>query len=190
VMYYLHLVVVVFSCFIQETFSMSESFWADPNVEPKRNFRFLMYLNGIPQWVIKKTGKPTFKLGEAKHEYLNHTFYYPGRLEWDKITVELVDPVAPDASSRLMEILFDSGYNFPQNANQTTTVSKARAVNALGNVQIDQIGAEGQTVEAWVLKNAWITSAKFGDLDYKSDDLTGLSLEIRFDWAEQSTNGG
>lgn len=165
-------------------------FWADPVTEPKRNFRFLLLIGGIPQWIIKKTGKPNATIAEAKHKYINHTFWYPGGVEWEPITVELVDPVAPDASATLQNILRSSGYMFPTDPNQTTTISKQKAVAALGQVTIQQIGAEeGEVVEEWTLVNAWIKSVKYGELSYDSEDLTTLTMELRYDFATMTQSG-
>ena len=62
-------------------------------------------------WWAKKITKPNFTVAESKHVYLGHTFYYPGNVTWNEITVEMVDPVSPDASINLSRILFDSGKN-------------------------------------------------------------------------------
>lgn len=162
---------------------MALTFWADPNSDPKRNFKFILLMGGIPQWLIKKTSKPNMTIGETAHKYINHSFYFPGSATWDPITVELVDPIFPDASKTLQEIIRKSGYNFPTDPNQVTTISKAAAVAALGRVAIQQINAEGGTVEEWELVNAWIKSVKYGELSYDSDDLTTISLELRYDYA-------
>lgn len=169
---------------------MSTTFWADPNSDPKRNFKYLMYIGGIPSWLIKKTNKPTTNVGEAEHAYINTTFYFPGRVKFEPITVELVDPIAPDASKTLQGILKASGYNFPLTPNDVTTISKSRAVAALGQVKIEQIDSDGNPVEEWTLLNAWIKSIKYGELDYANDELTTLTLEIRYDYAEINVGVG
>jgi hypothetical protein len=43
--------------------------------------------------------------------------------------------------------------------------------------------AEGEQVELWTLKNFFLKSAKFGTLDYSSDELKQADLTIRYDWA-------
>jgi len=39
-------------------------------------------------------------------------------------------------------------------------------------------------LETWALWNAWVKSAKYGDLDYSNDELRTVELTIRYDWAE------
>jgi hypothetical protein len=169
---------------------MPTGFWTDVNTEPKRNFRFLLLIGGIPQWIVKKTGKPNFTIKDTVHKYLNHSFHYPGGVEWEKITVELVDPVAPDASRTIQDIISASGYHFPENPDDISTISKRSACSALGQVTIQQVGAvEGEIVEEWVLWNAWISSVKYGELDYNSEELTTLSIELTYDFAEMTKSG-
>lgn len=163
---------------------MAEIFWANATSDPKRNFKFLLLINSIPSWIIKKTSKPSFTVKEAVHKYIATTFYYPGSVEWEKMTCTLVDPIYPDASKTLQGILVASGYKFPTNPNMVTSISKAAAVAALGQVTIKQIDADGNDVEEWVLRNAWISSVKYGELEYGNDDLTEITLELRYDFAQ------
>ena len=174
------------------------AFWSvtDGVPAPKRNYRWLLYLGGIPQWICKKVTKPSFSLSEAEHTYLNHKFYYPGRVEWSTIDVTLVDPVSPDASATMYTIFRNSGYTPPTDQFDTMTVSKGKATAALGQVRIQQLGVEfagptgspgGQRtapVEEWVLYNSWVKEVKFGELDYTSDDLTEITLTLRYDYAK------
>ena len=157
-------------------------FWSDPQAEPKRAYRWLMFINNLPQWIIKRVKKPTFSISESTHTYINHNFYYPGKVEYEPITVTLVDPVTPDASSRMMQFLRETGYSFPDQAADTSTISKAAAVTSLGNVEIQQLGSNSEVIESITLENAWVKSVNFGDLDYESDDLVNIDLEMRYDF--------
>jgi hypothetical protein len=164
-------------------------FWTDISTEPKRQYRWLMYIGSIPTWVIKKTNKPSYTLEQTEHQYINHTFKYPARLKWEDITVSIVDPVTPDASKTLENIMNASGYHFPTNPNDTSTISKSGAVRALGNVAIVQIGAEGEEIERWELTNAWVKSTKFGDLDYSSDEMVEIEMVLVYDFAKITKSG-
>ena len=173
------------------------NFWTTPGEDPKRAYRFLVTFPNMPNgatWYAKKCSKPSLTINEAIHKYINHTFYYPGRVEWDKVTVTLVDPVSPDAANNLAALLEAAGYVIPGDYADTTTMSKGSATKMLGEIKIRQLGSRspgsGQiqtALETWTLKNAWITSVKFGELDYESDDLTNIYLEIRYDYAELET---
>ena len=176
------------------------AFWSDASLgtpEPKRSYRWLLYLGDVPQWVVKKVTKPSFSITETSHTYINHNFYYPGKVEWSEVNVTLVDPASPDAVQTMYNALKASGYSPPENQFDTQTISKQRAVNALGQVRIVQLGdqfadesdngamsAGQEFVEEWILYNAWIKDAKFGDLDYTSDELVEIELTLRYDYAK------
>mgnify|MGYP001163741295 CR=1 FL=1 len=175
-----------------------QKFWSDAAIEPKRKYRFLLSFNGIPQWIIKTTGKPNFTVTESEHAFINYKFYYPGRLEWAEITVSLVDPVDPDASHTMLQLIENSGYVAPHNflndpqsrgkASNVVTFSKKRAVDAVGGrMYIHMIDEDGSPVETWTLYNPWIKGVNFGDLDYTSDDLVNVEVTMRYDWADLET---
>jgi hypothetical protein len=167
---------------------MGNKFWSDPTVQPKRSFKFLLYMGegdrNVPSWVAKKVTKPSFQISETPHKFLNHTFYFPGRLEWQTIDVTLADPVSPDASQITMDILAASGYNVPETPEQSQVmINRADAIFALGNVRIEQIDSDGLVIEAWDLKNAWVKEVKYGELSYESDDMVNIDMVIRYDYA-------
>ena len=171
----------------------SDKFWANSTLEPKRQYRFILNLGGIEQWVVKKVARPAFSISNAEHNYLNHRFYYPGRIEWTPVSFTIIDPVDPDTTGILMKMLMASGYRFPTDKNGTRTISKAEAVAACGNqVHISMLGANAngdatsntsREIEKWTLHNPWVESATMGDLDYTSDDLVELEVTLRYDWA-------
>ena len=123
---------------------------------------------------------------------VNYKFYYPGRVEWAEITLTLADPVNPDASATMMELLKQSGYAFPNDnfSGKVLTMSKQKAVTAVGGkIYIQQIDAEGNNIEEWALFNPWIKAVNFDELDYESDDIINLEVTLRYDWAELTTSG-
>ena len=166
---------------------MAEKFWTDSTAEPKRAYRWTVLLgtdrNNLAHFVAKKVTKPSFTVTETAHSYLNHKFYYPGRLEWNTVTLTLADAIFPNSAEVVRNMLEDSGYQLPDRGNYGT-IGKAKSVGALGVVQITQHDSEGKAGEHWKLHNAWIKDAKFGDLDYESDDMLEVELEIRYDYAE------
>ena len=94
------------------------AFWAAPTTEPKRKYRWILNFGGtigaIEQYLLKKVDKPSFDISETEHKYINHTFWYPGRVTWNEIEMTLVDPVTPDASMGLLALLRGSGYVYPR----------------------------------------------------------------------------
>ena len=170
----------------------SENFGEDSSLkDPKRNFRFTVEFQGIQAaqggaklWYAKTATKPSFAINAAEHKYLNHTFYYPGNVTWNDITVTMVDPVDPDMSATLSAIVEGSGYKPPASSEDRSSISKAKSAASLGTVIITQLDSDGNPLETWTLWNSFLTEVKYGDsLEYGNDDLTELSVTIKYDWA-------
>jgi len=146
-----------------------------------------LVLNEIPTYVIKTAAKPQFTVSSITHQFVAHTFYYPGRITWNELEITLVDPVFPDASAIIAKTLQASGYALPgEPQNSERSFSKQMSIAALGQPAIQQIDGRGNTIEEWTLKNAWISAANFGTLSYEAEEMLSISLTFRYDWAEYS----
>jgi len=177
--------------------SKEAGFWANPNVLPKRAYKWTLSMPGlgIPDFVVSKVSKPSFTLGEASHKFINHTFYFPGSVTWSPVSVTLVDTVgAADPSQAMVDLLRLSGYEYPSTSAdaRNNQISRSAAIAALGTIEIRQYGlAPGpgdnlQVIEQWQLMNGWVKDVKFGDLSYDNDGLLNVDLTIRYDWAEKT----
>jgi hypothetical protein len=173
------------------------AFWTETGQkDPKRQYRFVAKFGGLGasgcSWFVKSIDKPSVSLSEASHEYLNHTFYYPGRVTWNSVSCTLVDPLEPDAAATMMKAIEMSGYKPPKDANALGTASKSNSVAALGTVTISQLDGDGNDktpIEQWKLHNAWIKSVNLSGLDYSGDSLSDVTIEIRYDWASLESHG-
>ena len=177
------------------------AFWTDvgpTDADPKRGFRWQISfdaLGGEGQsiiWFAKKVSKPNFTMTESKHSFLNHNYYWPGRVEWQEISLTLVDPVSPNAVANTNKIIAGMGYRLPS-AQMTdldmSSMSKGKSQGALGVVTISQLDANGKPIEVWTLKQAWLKSVKFGELSYEDDNLVEIELGMRYDWATCEIDG-
>jgi hypothetical protein len=168
------------------------SFWSDPTLEPKRKYRFMLRLDNSSAYVVTKVKNPALKISETPHKFLNHTFYYPGRVEWDPIDISFVDPSGPDdQSDNLYNRLFESGYDFPkiQNEGLYGLTKKLSVEGGVGNVVIEQLGdaqADGklQAIAEWHLYNPFFTNITWGDFDYSGEEMLECTTTIRYDYAE------
>jgi len=164
-------------------------FWANIQSEPKRKYRFVLNLGGLDHWVITRVTRPSFTVTETEHAYYNHKFYYPGRVEWQTVSFSLVDPIHPDATGYIMGVLGACGYRFPA-AGQFKSISKQLAVEALKEPRIRAKNANGDDVEVWTLKNAWVKNATMDSFEYSSDDMLTMEIELRYDYATYESKSG
>jgi len=176
-------------------------FWGTAAVsDPKRSFRWILDLgvDGLADnisYICKKIQKPTMNIAEAEHKFLNHSFYYPGSVSYDKITMVLVDPANPHSTQALYNLIQDSGYELPGNitddvgvGNGTSTISKRLATSKINDCKITMLDGSGNKIEETLLKNAWIAKVDFGgELDYETEDLMQITVDFRFDWFELKT---
>jgi len=169
------------------------AFWANATSEAKRNYRFKITMEPFGAdnivWWAKTATLPSFDVSEIEHNHMDNKYYFPGRVSWSEVTMALVDPISPDATGLLNEMLVQSGYIVPANeavAANKSTISKKKA-SSLGTVKIDILDAEGKEIETWELQNAFIKAANFGSLDYSSDDFKQIELTVRYDWATCTT---
>ena len=179
------------------------AFWSTNNVEPKRNFRFLVQFTGLADltnplggedvlWWAKTVTTPSFDVSEVTHDFLDNKYYYPGRVTWNEVSMTLVDPVSHDAVGQTNALLEAMGYVVPSNTTNLSSVSKENSGIALGVIVISILDVDGKEIETWRLQNPFIKSAKYGDLDYSNDELRTITLGLRYDWAtcEITTPGG
>ena len=131
-----------------------DQFWSSTTVDPKRSFRWILVLNQIPTYVIKTVKKPSFAVSNIAHQFVSHTFYYPGRITWSELQVDLVDPVFPDASAIIAKVLQASGYALPgTQADAERSFSKRESVRALGSPSIQQLDARGNAIPEPIMVN-------------------------------------
>ena len=171
-----------------DSFDSNDEFWSNATSEPKRKYRFTFDVAGLPIWTITKVDRPSFEISETKHVFYNHSFYYPGRLEWKQLKFTTVDPINPDASGILMKMAKASGYQFPDKqfggeGYNYKSLNKVDSVGAITPVTITSYGSDGREVEKWTLRNAFLRDVSMGDYDYESQDMIKMDITLRYDWA-------
>jgi len=176
-------------------------FWTSALSEPRRGHRFLLTLPNLTdlnqafryeQYLAKTVTKPSYTITEQAHKFLGNTYYYPGVVEWNTVNATIVNAINPDGNQILYDALTKSGYLKPDvqedvffnPAQAPGTVNKQGAVDALGNVIIEELNGQGGLIGTWTLNNAFITSATFGDLTYEDDGLLNIEIGFRYDWAD------
>lgn len=162
----------------------SPGFWASKASEAKRKYRFKLRVQMagtiFEEWVITKVTRPSFSITDTSHSYLNHTFKFPGRVNWEDVSFSLVEPLATDSTDILMAMLYNSGYRFPSTTNSNTIAKETSIIDAF---EISALNAGGSAVDKWTLRNPWISQASLGEFDYTADDLMGIDITVKYDFA-------
>lgn len=144
--------------------------------ENKTKNRFLMYIDGIPSFLIKKTDRPKWKQERKTIDYINLQWFYKGKTTWDEITIELYDPIVPSASQVIFEWFRLSHESVTGRDGYADFYKKEITLNATGPV--------GDKVEEWTLKGAFPTSYDGGEFTWTDggDPMTA-TLTLSYDMA-------
>lgn len=136
-------------------------FWGNQGkiAEPKRQSKFVVTSTRFgPIWIIKSAKKPSFEVTEITVPFVNHEFYYPGRVKWAETSFTIIDVIDPDSSAATFNMLGFSGYRYPTDMNTATmALTKQQSVAAFGgSLKIQQFNV------AWDLNSD-------GFLKYEAD---------------------
>ena len=143
--------------------------------EPKVKNRFIMYIEGVPAYLVKTAKRPSIEFEEITLDHINVKRYIKGKGAWAAIDVTLYDPVVPSAAQAVMEWIRQSHESVTGRDGYSDFYKKDVTFNMLGPV--------GDKVEEWTLKGTYIENANFGDLDYASSDPAEITLTLKYDYA-------
>ena len=153
----------------------------DPNeimftpFEPKVKNRFIMYIEGIPAYLIRAMARPQIEFEEIVLDHINVKRYVKGKAAWQPIDITLYDPIVPSGAQAVLEWIRLGHESVTGRDGYSDFYKKDITFNVLGPV--------GDKVEEWTLKGAMIESANFGDLAFDSNDPAEITLTLRYDYA-------
>ena len=143
--------------------------------EPKLQNRFLMTIDGIPSYLIKKVARPSVTFGDVNLEHINVKRRLKGKADWGNVTADLYDPVTPSGAQAVME--------WVRLSHESVTGRDGYSDFYKKDIRINTLGPVGDIVEEWILKGAYCQSANFGDMDWTSDTPANISMTIVMDYA-------
>jgi hypothetical protein len=143
--------------------------------EPKVQNRFIMYIDGIPSYLIKSISRPTVSFGDITLDHINVKRKLKGKATWDDVSATLYDPVSPSGAQAVMEWVRLSHESVTGRDGYSDFYKKDVVFNMLGPV--------GDIVEEWILKGAFVQQANFGTADWSNEAPMEISMNIRYDYA-------
>jgi hypothetical protein len=143
--------------------------------EPKVQNRFIMYIDGIPAYLIKKASSPSFEAGEIILDHINTYRKIKGKVKWADMTLELYDPIAPSGAQAVME--------WARLAHESVTGRDGYSDFYKKDLVLNVLGPVGDVVSEWIIKGAYAKSANFGDYDWsQGESAASISLTIAMDY--------
>ena len=143
--------------------------------EPKVKNRFIMYIEGIPAYLIKTGNRPAITFEEIVLDHINVKRYVKGKGAWDELEITLYDPIVPSGAQAVMEWVRLHKESVTGRDGYSDFYKKDITINVLGPV--------GDKVEEWTLKGAMIKSANFGALGWETNEPADITLSLRYDYA-------
>ena len=143
--------------------------------EPKLQNRFIMYIDGIPSYLIKSIQRPSITFGEVVLDHINVKRKIKGKANWENITCDLYDPVTPSGAQAVME--------WVRLSHESVTGRDGYSDFYKKDIRIHTLGPVGDVVEEWILKGAFVTNAAFGEMDWTSDAPANITLTMSMDYA-------
>jgi hypothetical protein len=143
--------------------------------EPKLQNRFLMNIDGIDSYLIKKISRPTISFGEIVLDHINVKRKIKGKANWENISCELYDPITPSGAQSVME--------WVRLSHESVTGRDGYSDFYKKDIRIKTLGPVGDVVEEWILKGAYCQNASFGDMDWTSDAPVSITMNIVMDYA-------
>lgn len=143
--------------------------------EPKVQNRFYMYIDGIPAYLIKATGRPQLNNNPITIDHINLKRKLKGKSEWADIEVTLYDPVVPSAAQAVME--------WVRLGHESVTGRNGYADFYKKDLTINVLGPVGDKVEEWQIKGAFPASVNFNSLDWSNGgEALAVNLTIAMDY--------
>ena len=143
--------------------------------EPKTKNRFIMYIEGVPAYLVKTANRPSIQFEEIVLDHINVKRYIKGKGAWQPVDVTLYDPVVPSGAQAVME--------WVRLSHESVTGRDGYSDFYKKDVTFNMLGPVGDIVEEWKLKGTYIESANFGELDYSTSDPAEITLTLKYDYA-------
>ena len=143
--------------------------------EPKLKNRFIMYIEGIPAYLVKTMNRPSLNQETVELPHINVTRYVKGRSTWQPIEVTLYDPIVPSGAQSVIEWVRLHHESVTGRDGYSDFYKKDLTLNILGPV--------GDIVSEWIIKGALITEANFGDYSWDNENAAQeISLTVQPDY--------
>ena len=142
--------------------------------EPKVQNRFILQVDGIPSFIMKKVSRPQIECGEVVLDHINIIRKVKGKCKWGDITMTLYDPIVPSGAQAVME--------WVRTQHESVTGRDGYADFYKKDLNIFVLGPVGDKIENWKVKGAYIKTAQFGDLDWSTETQVEIQLTLAVDY--------
>jgi len=142
--------------------------------EPKMTNRFIMFMDGVPSFMVKGVARPNLTQDAKELPHINVVRYVKGRTVWGTMQFTLYDPIVPSGAQAVME--------WVRLHHESVTGRDGYADFYKKDLILNMLGPVGDKVEEWVIKGAQITDVTFNEVSWDTDDVVEVTLTIQPDF--------
>jgi len=135
--------------------------------EPKTANRFILYMDGVPSYLVKGVERPKLTQDAKPIDHINLQRYVKGKSIWGPMSMTLYDPIVPSGAQAVMEWL--------RLHHESVTGRDGYLAFYKKDIVLNMLGPVGDKVEEWILKGSQITNIEFGELNWAD---TGTPMEF------------
>jgi hypothetical protein len=137
--------------------------------EPKQSNRFILYMDGIPSYLLKGMAAITISQTAVALNHINVQRYVKGKTIWNPIQFTLFESITPSGAQAVME--------WVRLGHESVTGRDGYSDFYKKDITFNAIGPVGDIVSEWVVKGAVITEVNFGDYNW-DDDGTVVNIQV------------
>ncbi len=141
--------------------------------EPKRQFRWILSLDGIDAFTTKTAARPKKDHAEIVIDWVNQKRYLAGKCEWMPIDIEVYDPISPSQAQKVLDWL--------RLVHDSDVGRMGYAAVYKKNFVLKLLDGPGNVVEKWSCIGAWPKNIDWGNLDMANNDALTVKFTIRAD---------
>lgn len=143
--------------------------------EPKQKNRFILYVDGIPSFMIKGIGAISFTNGTVELNHINVNRYVKGKTKWNPVELTLFDPISPSGLQAVME--------WQRLHHESVTGRDGYSDFYKKDLVLNVIGPPTDIVSEIILKGCLITEGNFGDYNWDTVDAAQeLKMTVQPDY--------
>ncbi len=143
--------------------------------EPKLSNRGIMYVEGVPVFMIKGFDRPSPSSDAVELPHINVMRKTKGKTTWSDVNMTLYDPIVPSGAQVVMEWVRLEHESVTGRDGYSDFYKKDITINILGPV--------GDIVEEWTLKGAFPLAVTMGSIDWSGADPMDISVTLAIDYA-------
>lgn len=143
--------------------------------EPIQTHRFIMYIEGIPSFLIKAAKKPSLQNEPVQLDHINVRRKVKGKSTWNDINITLYDPIVPSGAQIVEEWI--------RLHHEAATGRDGYSDFYKKDIILNSLGPVGDKVQEWKIFGAFINSVDYGQMNWESGGVVNIEITLSYDWA-------